>query len=228
MSSSSGQIRRNRGLLIVLSGPSAAGKNTLLNALMERLSDIKYSVSATTRAPRPGEQDGVNYYFLTREEFERRAAQGEFLEWAEFCGNLYGTPRKYVEEVLASGQDIIMDIDIQGAKQVRKAMPEAVSVFLMPPSAEELRKRIVKRGKDSEEAIRQRLSQVDREIQAVFDYDYVILNDDLERAVGRLVSIILAERSRVPRCDVAGFIREFQQSALKSGEGGRGSDTTIA
>lgn len=228
MSTTNGQIKRTRGLLIVLSGPSAAGKNTLLSGLMERFTDIKYSVSATTRAPRPGEEEGVNYYFLTREEFERRAAHGEFLEWAEFCGNLYGTPRKYVEEVLASGQDIIMDIDIQGAEQVRKAMPEAVSVFLMPPSVEELRKRIVKRGKDSEEAIRQRLSQVDREIQAVFDYDYVILNDDLERAVGRLVSIILAERSRVPRCDLAGFICRFRESALESGEGGRGSDTTSA
>lgn len=185
----------------MLSGPSGVGKNTLLNAVLPKVEGLRYSVSATTRPPRPGEVHGRDYFFLTDEEFDRMIERGELLEWAEFVGRRYGTPRRYIEECLEQGETVILDIDIQGAAQIRAAMPEAVLVFLLPPSLEELRRRIYGRAKDSEAAILERLSWAKHELAAVTDYDYVIVNDDLERACEQLRAIILAERCRVSRSD---------------------------
>ncbi len=190
---------KSRGFLVVLSGPSGVGKNTLLKAILPRVPGLIYSVSATTRPPRPGERHGVDYFFLSEEEFQARIDRGEFLEWAEFCGYRYGTPRAYVEECLARGLIVIMDIDIQGARQVRQKMPDGVAIFVLPPSLEELRHRLEARGADSETAVDRRLRVAAEELAALADYDYWIVNDDLERAVRTLEAIILAERSRVQR-----------------------------
>lgn len=197
---------KRRGLLVVLSGPSGVGKNTLLNEVLGRAPGIRYSISATTRPPRPGERDGVNYFFMSKEEFFRRVQQGELLEWAEVYGHFYGTPRSYVEENLSRGVNVALDIDIQGARQIRKTMPEGVFVFLLPPSWEALVERIRKRGQDSQEAIERRLDAARHEVLAVSDYDYVILNDDLDRAANELLAIVTAEERRVTRNDCREYI----------------------
>lgn len=197
---------RRRGFLVVLSGPSGVGKNTLLNAVLPKVEGLRYSVSATTRPPRPGEVNGRDYFFLTDEEFDQMVERGELLEWAEFVGRRYGTPRRYIEECLEQGQTVILDIDIQGAAQIRARMPEAVLVFLLPPSLEELRRRIYGRATDSEQAILERLSWAQHELAAVTDYDYVIVNDDLERASDQLRAIIIAERCRVSRSDYPALV----------------------
>ncbi|MBO8142248.1 MAG: guanylate kinase [Firmicutes bacterium] len=200
-----------RGFLVVLSGPSGVGKNTLLNAVLPTVEGLKYSVSATTRPPRPGEVHGRDYFFVSDEEFDAMLERGELLEWAEFVGRRYGTPRRYVDQCLAQGLTVILDIDIQGAAQVRAAMPEAVLVFLLPPSLEELRRRIYGRGKDPEAAIVKRLSAAKHELAAVTDYDYVIVNDDLAKARDELRAIILAERCRVSRSDYPSLIARLNQ-----------------
>jgi len=192
---------KRRGFLVVLSGPSGAGKNTLLNAVLPKVPDLKYSVSATTRPPRPGERDGVDYFFLDDSAFDAMIARGELLEWAEFAGYRYGTPRRFVEESLEQGYTVITDIDIQGARQIKQRMPSGVFVFLLPPSLDELQRRLKKRGTDSSEAIDRRLKIALEEVAAIVDYDYWILNSDLEEACEQLVSIIRAERARVSRTD---------------------------
>jgi len=188
-----------RGLLIVVTGPSAVGKGTICRALLAEAPDIRFSVSCTTRPRRPGEVDGVEYYFISREEFQRRIAAGEFLEWAEVYGNYYGTPRSYVEEVTAGGQDVILDIDRVGARAVREHYPDAVSVFVLPPSMEALRQRIAARGTETPEAVARRLSEAPEWIREGLTYDYVIVNDDLNRAVAELRAIITAEKARTAR-----------------------------
>lgn len=192
---------KHKGFLVVLSGPSGVGKNTVLNEVLPIVPDLVYSVSVTTRAARDGEVDGQSYYFVSDDEFERMRKDGELLEWAEFVGRKYGTPRGYIVEQLAQGHTVIMDIDIQGAAQIRAALPEAVSVFLMPPSFDELHRRIHGRGLDSESAIARRLSSAKAELQAVNEYDYVIVNDDVKKAAWQLQAIIAAERCRVFRTD---------------------------
>lgn len=209
MSYYTSELPRTRGNLIVVSGPSGSGKNSILALVRQSLPGLTYSVSATTRSPRKGEVDGVHYFFLDRDEFASRLGSGGFLEHAEFCGNMYGTPRAFVEEKLAAGQDVIMDIEIRGADQVRESMPDAVFIFLMPPSLEELRSRIERRGSEPADVIDQRLNKAMVEIPEVFRYDYVVLNQNLEEAAARVRSIILAERSRVAKCDCEGFIRSF-------------------
>jgi len=194
---------RRHGFLVVLSGPSGAGKNTLLNAVLPRVPDLKYSVSATTRPPRPGEVHGVDYFFLNDREFDAMIAAGELLEWAEFAGFRYGTPRRFVEESLAQGLTVITDIDIQGARQIKRNMPSGVFVFLLPPSMAELQRRLHQRGTDSSEAIDRRLKIALEEVAAIVDYDYWILNNDLEEACEQLVAIIRAERAKVSRTDLA-------------------------
>lgn len=188
-----------KGLLIVVSGPSGVGKGTLCNALVKNIDNLFISISATTRPPRTGEVNGVNYIFMNQENFEEKIEEGQFLEWAKVYNNYYGTPKEFVIEKLKEGKDVILEIDIQGAAQVKKNCPNGVFVFIAPPSLEELRKRIINRGTDNEESINLRLKSAKEEMRASFDYDYVIINDDLDKAVSKLQSVILAERCKVSR-----------------------------
>ena len=183
----------SKGKLLVLSGPSGAGKSTVGSKLMERRGDVCFSVSATTRAPRPGEQDGVNYFFVTRERFEEMVRTGELLEHAEYVGNCYGTPRAYVEQRLEAGYNVILDIEVQGARQVMEAAREAVLVFLIPPTLAELERRLRARGTESDEVIRGRLERAKEECRSDF-YRYIVINDDADTAAKELDAIITAEQ----------------------------------
>ncbi|GAB4234971.1 MAG: guanylate kinase [Acidobacteriota bacterium] len=183
----------------MISAPSGAGKTTLLQRLLGETEDLEFSVSCTTRPPRPGEVDGRDYYFITEEAFERHVAAGDFLEWAVVHGHRYGTSRRFVEEAWRRGKDVILDVDVQGALQVRRRMPEAILIFILPPSRAELERRLRHRGTDSEEVIRQRLRNAAGEVEHVFDYDYVIINRDLEVAAGDLQAVVRACRSRRDR-----------------------------
>lgn len=182
-----------RGVLFVFSGPSGVGKGTLKAKLFEEFADrIAYSVSATTRGPREGEVDGKDYFFISRQEFERRVKNNEFLEHAEFTGNCYGTPRAYVEKLLDSGMNVVLEIDVQGALQVMKSMPECVSVFILPPSFEELEHRLRGRGTETEEKVRERLETAKRELPYAPQYDYQIVNGgDIEAAYQSLREVFL-------------------------------------
>lgn len=182
-----------RGVLFVFSGPSGVGKGTLKAKLFEEFADrIAYSVSATTRGPREGEVDGKDYFFISRQEFERRVKNNEFLEHAEFAGNCYGTPRAYVEKLLDSGMNVVLEIDVQGALQVMKSMPECVSVFILPPSFEELEHRLRGRGTETEEKVRERLETAKRELPYAPQYDYQIVNgSDIEAAYQSLREVFL-------------------------------------
>ena len=182
-----------RGVLFVFSGPSGVGKGTLKAKLFEEFADrIAYSVSATTRGPREGEVDGKDYFFISRQEFERRVKNNEFLEHAEFAGNCYGTPRAYVEKLLDSGMNVVLEIDVQGALQVMKSMPECVSVFILPPSFEELEHRLRGRGTETEEKVRERLETAKRELPYAPQYDYQIGNGgDIEAAYQSLREVFL-------------------------------------
>ena len=185
-----------KGFLIVVSGPSGAGKGTVCSAFLKEHEDVAYSVSATTREPRAGEQEGVNYYFLSRGEFEAMIENGELLEWAEVYGNYYGTPLKKIEEKLSKGQDILLEIDTQGALNVQKKFPDGVYVFILPPSIEELAKRLRGRGTDSEEAVERRLAAAAGEIAVAREYTYTIVNDTVEHSVQTLAAIVSAEHAR--------------------------------
>lgn len=182
-----------RGVLFVFSGPSGVGKGTLKAKLFEEFAGrIAYSVSATTRGPREGEVDGKDYFFISRQEFERRVKNNEFLEHAEFAGNCYGTPRAYVEKLLDSGMNVVLEIDVQGALQVMKSMPECVSVFILPPSFEELEHRLRGRGTETEEKVRERLETAKRELPYALQYDYQIVNGgDIEAAYQSLREVFL-------------------------------------
>ncbi|MCL6453035.1 MAG: guanylate kinase [Alicyclobacillus sp.] len=190
---------QRRGILFVLSGPSGAGKGTVCKALMQRVQNLCLSISVTTRAPRAGEQHGVNYFFQTREQFDQMAARGELLEWAEVYGNCYGTPRSFVEEKLAAGLDVILEIDIQGAMQVKQSYPNGVFIFLIPPSATELEARIRGRGTETPESFRQRFGAAREELAMMRSYDYVVVNDVVERACSRIEAVITAEHCSVER-----------------------------
>ncbi len=180
----------SRGDVFIVSGPSGAGKGTLVRALLDRVPGLWLSVSATTREPRPGEVEGVHYHFLAREEFDRLVAGDGFLEWAEVHGNRYGTLRSKVEERVAAGQDVILEIDPQGAGQVKRALPSAVLVFIEPPSFEELRRRLIGRGSETPEQIERRLCAAVEELKIAGTYDYVVINDDVERATDELAHIV--------------------------------------
>ena len=186
----------NGGSLIILSGPSGAGKTALTEYALRTLSDIKFSISYTTRAPRGYERDGVEYFFTDRPKFESLIEAGEFLEWAEVHGNYYGTSRISIDGFLRRGKDMILDIDVQGARSVKKARPEAVAIFVLPPSFDVLRERLLRRGQDDAGVIEKRLKIARDEISHYGDYDYLIINDDLENAKRELVAIITSARCR--------------------------------
>ena len=185
-------ILMNKGILIVVSAPSGCGKGTILAEVMKD-EKFYYSVSATTRSPRPGETDGVNYHFLGREQFEELIKTGGMLEYAEYCGNYSGTPRDKVLEKINEGKNVILEIEVQGAMQIREKCPEAVFVFIAPPSVAELRNRLEKRGTETPEVINQRVSEAAQEISFAYRYDYVVVNNILEDAVNDFISVIRAE-----------------------------------
>ena len=186
----------DKGTLIVFSGPSGSGKGTILSNFYSSFADdrIKYSVSATTRNPRDGEKDGVNYFFKTKDEFEKMIDADEFLEWAKFCDNYYGTPKKAVTDLIDSGFDVILEIETVGAMNVKNNFPDAVMVFILPPSMEELKNRLSGRGTETEEVIAQRISTALGEIPLAEKYDYVIVNDEVEDATEKFWTIVRAER----------------------------------
>ena len=189
----------SQGLLVVVSGPSGAGKGTVCKAYRERHPDTRLSVSATTRGPRPGEMEGINYFFKTRESFLKMIEDGDFLEHAEVYGNYYGTPKKYVRDNLMEGHDIILEIDIQGALAVKDKFEEGVFVFIVPPSMEELKRRIVTRGTETKEDVLRRFQKSYEELNFIKRYNYVIINDTVENAVSKLEAIVTAEKCRVSR-----------------------------
>ncbi|MGE5391667.1 MAG: guanylate kinase [Deltaproteobacteria bacterium] len=185
------------GILFVISGPSGVGKGTIREALLARASDIADSISATTREPRSGEIPGKDYFFLNEPDFCKLIEQDMLLEWAEVYGKFYGTPRDFVMETLADGRDVLLEIDVQGARQVKAKMPEGVYIFISPPSAEELEARIKARGKDSSESIARRMIAFRDEMTFLPGYDYEVVNDDLETAINKVVAIVTAERCRI-------------------------------
>ena len=189
-----------RGLLIVLSGPSGVGKGTVRAAIFSKGEQkFVYSISATTRLPRTGETDGVDYFFKTREEFEQMIQNKQLLEYAEYVGNYYGTPLEYVENTLATGKDVFLEIDVQGAIQVRELMPDGVFIFLTPPDLNELESRIVNRGTDSDEVIAKRMKTAREELELMKYYDYSVVNDTVDNAVQKIEAIIQTEHLRIIR-----------------------------
>ncbi len=188
-----------RGLLFVVSAPSGAGKTTLVERLVEQLPHLRMSRSFTSRPARPGETDGVDYYFVTRERFETMAAAGEFLEWADVFGNLYGTRAADTENILAAGDDVVLVIDVQGARKVRARGLQTCAVFVMPPSFDVLEQRLRGRSQDSEDAIQRRLQGARDEVAAFAEYDFVVVNDAVAAGVDRLRGIVMAERARLQR-----------------------------
>ncbi len=191
------------GFLLVLSGPSGAGKGTLVERLVAARPECVFSISATTRPRRSTEQDGVQYEFVTRDEFERRRSAGRFLEWAEVHDHFYATPTDFVDRHVREGRVVVLDVDVQGGASVRRARKDAVSVFVYPPSVDALRQRLLKRATDAADVVETRLRNAPGELAEWREYDYLVMNDDLEQAVARLVAIVDAERARVRRLQAA-------------------------
>jgi guanylate kinase len=186
-----------RGLLVVVAGPSGVGKGSVHARLRQSLPDVSLSVSATTRAPRPGELDGADYHFVDRATFEAMAAGGRLLEWAEYAGNLYGTPKQPVEEAVADGRVVLLEIEVQGARQIKEQVPDALLVFLVPPSLEELERRLSGRGTEDDATVARRLEVAKRELAARDAFDHVVVNDDLERCVEEVRELIEVARAAV-------------------------------
>ncbi len=187
---------KGAGLIFILSAPSGTGKTTLVREVIRQLPGLQFSVSFTTRLPRPDEKEGEDYHFVSHCDFQRTVERNEFLEWAEVLGNRYGTPRPDLKKMEREGTDLILDIDTQGAKKVTKEIPQPVLIYLLPPSLKELRERLIKRGVDSLERIKFRLSNARRDIEEAYGYHYVIVNDNIDDALEKLKSIIVAERCR--------------------------------
>ena len=193
----------NEGLLVVISAPSGGGKGTIIKELFAKDDNLVLSVSATTRSPRPGEEHGKQYYFLQKEEFEELISQGKMLEYAQYVGNYYGTPREPVEQWMAQGKDVVLEIEVQGGAQIKKLMPGCVSIFILPPSMEVLEKRLRDRGTEEDATVRKRLEKAREEIPHAKDYDYVVFNDRLEDAVEDLRAILRAEKRKYHRNETA-------------------------
>ena len=199
----------HKGVLIVLSGFSGAGKGTLVRKLLETYDNYALSVSMTTRKPREGEEDGVAYFFTDREHFEQKINENGFIEYAQYCENYYGTPKAYVEEQLAAGKDVILEIEIQGALKVKEQFPESVLLFVTPPSAAELERRLVGRGTETPEVIRKRLSRASEESEGIEAYDYIVVNDDLDVCVEEVHRLVDAARRAPIRREA--FIKEIRE-----------------
>ena len=201
----------SKGVLTVVSGFSGAGKGTVMKRLIQKYDDYALSISVTTRKPREGERDGIEYFFKTKEEVETMIENDEFLEYARYVDNYYGTPRFYVEEMLAKSKNVILEIEIQGAMQIKAKNPEAVLVFVTPPSFEELRNRLVGRGTETADVIESRLRRASEEAEGMPSYDYILVNDQVEDCVDRLHQIILSERAKAQRNEE--FINTIRQEA---------------
>ena len=199
----------NKGILVVVSGFSGAGKGTVMKRLMEKYDGYALSVSATTRKPRPGEEDGREYFFRTRDEFEKLIEEDALLEYAQYVENYYGTPRSYVEEQLQAGRNVILEIEIQGAMKIKEKIPEALLVFVTPPTVEELERRLTGRGTETAQVIADRLARAGEEAEGMGQYDYILVNDTVEECVDHLHQIIVSEHSRVSRN--AEFIADIQK-----------------
>jgi len=207
----------SKGILIVVSGFSGAGKGTLMRKLMETYDNYALSISMTTRAPREGEQHGVEYFFASREEFEKKIAEDKLIEYACYCDNYYGTPREYVEEQLAAGKDVILEIEIQGALKIKEKFPDSLLLFVTPPNAMELERRLVGRGTETPEVIEKRLSRASEESEGIEAYDYIVVNDDLEECVKQLHSIVMNAHYAPNRCKE--FIKEIREELKEFSKG---------
>jgi len=191
--------RKNKGIALIISGPSGAGKGTLVKMLIKEFPNIQFSISYTTRKPREGEIDGVDYVFISKKEFKKLIEKDMFAEWAKVHGNYYGTPRKEIEEKLNKGFDVVFDIDVQGAKNLKQNLRQGVFVFILPPSIDELKRRLIKRGSDDPKTIEIRLKNAQKEMEAIDEFEYVILNDDLNKAYDYLRCIYLSTKCKVRR-----------------------------
>jgi guanylate kinase len=181
------------GLLVVVSGPAGVGKGTVVSRARKKNKNIVYSVSATSRKPRPGEKDGTNYYFVSRERFKEMIRKQELVEWVEYCGNFYGTPRAYVEEQLKKGRIVLLEIEVKGASNIKKQYPECVSIFIAPPDLDELKKRITNRGTEPPDVIEERMRRAEKEMEHISEYDYVVINDTVDNSSNRLLEILEIE-----------------------------------
>lgn len=209
---------KRTGILIVVSGFSGAGKGTLMKRLLERYDNYALSISMTTRLPRPGEEHGKHYFFVDRNEFEKHIEDDGFIEYADYCGNYYGTPRAYVEKCLGEGRDVILEIEIQGALKIKNKFPDAVLVFVTPPDAGELQRRLTGRGTETEDVIRKRLSRAVEEAQGVENYDYIVVNDELEKCVEDIHAIVIASHCKVQKSIVRIEKISKELSGLSKGE----------
>ncbi|MCH5256078.1 MAG: guanylate kinase [Lachnospiraceae bacterium] len=209
---------KDKGVLIVVSGFSGAGKGTLMNRLIDEYNNYALSISATTRAPRPGEEDGREYFFLKKDEFEKRIEAGGFIEYACYCDNYYGTPRDYVEKQLKAGKNVVLEIEIQGAMKIRQQFPTALLLFVMPPDVAELKRRLTGRGTESPEVVAKRLNRAVEEAKGIEEYDYILINDDLETCVKNMHEIVEAARSTPYRNEE--FIENIREEleAIAKGE----------
>ena len=189
---------KKEGMLVIISGPSGAGKGTVVTELI-KTGEFSLSISATTRKPRPGEIDGTHYYFYDKETFETMQKKNQLLEWAEFCGNYYGTPRKYVEKQMAEGKNVILEIEVQGALQIKELYPECVLVFLIPPNLEELGRRLIKRGTEDKQTINRRIHRALEEMEFILQYDYIVINETIQKATEDICAIVKAESMKSSR-----------------------------
>lgn len=207
----------DKGILIVVSGFSGAGKGTLMRRLLESYDNYALSISMTSRTPREGERHGVEYFFATREEFERKIVEDKFIEYASYCDNYYGTPREYVEEQLEAGKDVILEIEIQGALKIKEKFPDSLLLFVTPPNAKELERRLVGRGTETTDVIAQRLSRASEESEGIEAYDYIVVNDDLEECVKQLHSIVINAHYESKRCTE--FINQIREELKEFSKG---------